>query len=190
MGKWGARLAEEISKAREACADKTAKRGVLSVLSVREEGVSRKFAGQAGPFEFRGAIKGECDEKDVQQFLATIKKEGGAPQRPYALSDAEGDLAHAEPWDEATCGRFVARVVLFMRRGMTATDADDLAERLHLRDVTRDDRRQCLECAHFRRNGVETCANSARADARIHGPHAVTMLQCCPGFAAAINEEG
>lgn len=61
--------------------------------------------------------------------------------RPYRLSVADADAAHAEPWDEPAVGRFVARVSLFIRRGINATDADDLAERLHLRDLHAADQR-------------------------------------------------
>ena len=71
-------------------------------------------------------------------------------ERHYRLSAAEADRCHAEPWDDATIARFVARVGLLMRRGFDATDADGLAERLHLRDVQGDDRACCAECRHYR----------------------------------------
>ena len=71
-------------------------------------------------------------------------------ERPYRLSRAEGDAAHAEPWDDTAISRFVARVSLFLRRRIDATDADDLAERLHLRDVHADYRHLGLECRHYR----------------------------------------
>ena len=71
-------------------------------------------------------------------------------RRAYRLSAAEADRCHAEPWDDATIARFVARLGLLMRRGFNATDADDLAERLHLRDVQGDDRACCVECRHYR----------------------------------------
>ena len=79
--------------------------------------------------------------------LLTLLSVGAA--RPYRLSQADADAAHAEPWDDAAIGRFVVRLSLFLRRGIDATDADDLAERLHLRDLQGDDRRLCLECAHL-----------------------------------------
>lgn len=100
--------------------------------------------------------------------------------RPYSLTPAEANAAHAEPWDDAACGRFVARVTLFMRRGINATDADDLAERLHLRDVQGDARRLCLECAHL--NG-RRCGNARAAGVGRDLPgDLVTTLQRCPGF--------
>lgn len=136
--------------------------------------------------KFRGAIK----RKPEEQFLRSIKEgREEPPQRPHALTDAEADHAHAEPWDEAACGRFVALVSLFMRRGIDAADADDLAERLHLRNVNGDDRVTCIECRHHRPGAAEDCGNSSKAGARVRGPHAATLLQRCPGFAPAIEGE-
>lgn len=101
--------------------------------------------------------------------------------RPYRLSRPEADAAHAEPWDEAACSRFVARVSLFLRRGIAATDADDLAERLHLRDAQGDERALCLECAHYRSG---RCGNHRRAG--LYSPdlgrNLAGLLQRCPGF--------
>ena len=102
-------------------------------------------------------------------------------QRAYRLSAAEADRCHAEPWDDATIARFVARVVLFLRRGFDATDADDLAERLHLGDVQGDDRVLCAECRHYRRG---QCGNHRAAG--LHGAEVSRDLaatpQRCPGF--------
>lgn len=104
--------------------------------------------------------------------------------RPYKPSQAEGDAAHAEPWDDAACARFVARVSLSLRRGINATDADDLAERLHLRDVQGDDRHLCVECRHYRpgRCGNPRAAGLHSSDV---GRDLAGMLQRCPGFAPA-----
>ncbi len=107
-----------------------------------------------------------------------------APDRPYRLSAAEGDAAHAVVWDDAGIARFVARVALLMRRGFNATDADDLAERLHLRDVTGDDRAICVECRHLAgRTGAWYCGNDRAADVGRDLPAAlVTTMQRCAGF--------
>lgn len=111
------------------------------------------------------------------------EKPGAA--RPYRLTPAEGDAAHAQPWDDATIARFVARVGLMMRRGFDATDADDLAERLHLRDVQGDDRVGCMECQHYRPG---RCANHRRAGLNVAdvGRDLATLLQRCPGFRAML----
>lgn len=104
--------------------------------------------------------------------------------RPYRLAQAEADAAHAEPWNDAAIGRFVARVGLFMRRGIGATDADDIAERLHLRDVQVDDRRLCVECIHLAgRAGAWRCSNHRAAGVGRDLPAVLTTtMQRCPGF--------
>ncbi|HEX5687374.1 MAG TPA: hypothetical protein VFY73_25440 [Ideonella sp.] len=106
-----------------------------------------------------------------------------APRGPYALSRDEADKVHAQPWDDATCARFVARVTLFLRRGLTASDADDLAERLVLRDREGDDRRMCLECSNLTEQG--RCLAAWRralpgADRRLEPVQ--TILQRCECF--------
>jgi len=103
------------------------------------------------------------------------------PNRPHKLTPAEADAAHAELWDDAACARFVARVALFLRRGLNATDADDLAERLHLRDVMADDRVICAECTHYRpgRCGNHRQAGLQSADV---GRELAVRLQRCPAF--------
>lgn len=107
-----------------------------------------------------------------------------ATLRAYRLSAAEADEAHAEPWDDAAIARFVARVALFMRRGIGAGDADDLAERLHRRDVQGDDRRLCIECAHLAgRPGAWRCTNARAAGVGSELPRGLaTRLQRCGGF--------
>lgn len=116
----------------------------------------------------------------------TAKMTVKAPDRPYRLSRAEGDAAHAVAWNDAAIARFVARVALLMRRGFNATDADDLAERLHLRDVTGDDRAIFVECVHLAgRTGAWHCGNQIAADVGRDLPAAlVTTMQRCAGFQA------
>ncbi len=110
-----------------------------------------------------------------------------AADRPYKLTQAEGDAAPAEPWDDAAIGRFEARVALLMRRGFSDDDADALAERLHLRDVQMDDRRLCLECIHLAgRAGAWQCGKHRTARVMRELPDELaTRLQRCPGFTLA-----
>ena len=107
-------------------------------------------------------------------------------RRPYTLTRAEADTAHAEPWDEAVIGRFVARVGLFLRRGFSASDADDLAERLVLRDRLADDRVCCVECAHYRPG---RCGNHQRAGLSCAelAVDVSVRLQRCGGFANGVR---
>lgn len=121
---------------------------------------------------------------DAENFSAAATDLAAAP-RPYKLTRAEADEAHRTPWDDAAIARFVARVALFMRRGLNATDADDLAERLHLRDVHSDHRVICLECRHLAGTAATgwRCGNhKAAVVARELAAELVTTFQVCPGF--------
>ena len=66
---------------------------------------------------------------------------------PYRLTREQGDRCHAPCWDDAEIAALSARVRVLMRRGIGADDADDLAERLTLRDREVDDQRICIECS-------------------------------------------
>lgn len=101
--------------------------------------------------------------------------------RPHRLSPVEADEAHHEPWDDAVIERFTVRVMRFMRHGMTATDADDLAERLHLRDIRLDDRATCVECRHWRRGRCDNHVEAGLLTGDV-GLDLATALQRCLGF--------
>jgi len=111
------------------------------------------------------------------------------PGRPYKLSAAEADRCHAGAWDDGTITRFVARVSLFLRRGVAAEDADDLAERLVLRDRDGDDRRACVECRNLAGH-VSTslrCKAARAAGVAPDLPVALVMQQQrCPAFADGV----
>ena len=110
-------------------------------------------------------------------------------ERPYKLTAADGEAAHAEQWNDAACARFAARVVLFLRRGIGATDADDIAERLHLRDVQADDRAMCVECRYLAgRPDAWRCTNARAAGVGTELPAAlVTLPQRCAGFTSTME---
>ena len=103
------------------------------------------------------------------------------PARPYRLTRADADRCHASGWNDAEIAAFTTRVTLFMRRGVSATDADDLAERLTLRDRDGVAQRMCIECAHHRpgRCGNHRSAGLHTADV---GRALATTLQRCSGF--------
>lgn len=154
-------------------------------LSVRAEG-ERLVVRPASKLtdDMRAALVGAKPE-----LLALLA--GNAKAHPYKLTKAEGDAAHAEPWDDAACGRFVARVSLFLRRGIDANDADDLAELMHLRDVQGDDRRLCVECRNVAGNAGSagsgwTCRASRKAEVGRDLPaELATGLHRCPAFEEA-----
>lgn len=109
---------------------------------------------------------------------------GGAEDFSVLVKQMKGEEAGKVPWRAPSKGSkapFVARVALFMRRGLEASDADDLAERLHLRDATGDDRRLCLECRHYRPGKCVNHRRAGLASADV-GHDLVALAQRCPGF--------
>jgi hypothetical protein len=146
------------------------------------------------PDEMRAALR--AAKPELLHELASTTPPAGAdassrtPMRPYALTKADADRCHALPWDDAACARFVARVGLFLRHGFNAEDADDLAERLYLRDRDLDDRHLCIECRHC--GGRAPAWRCARPLASGIGPDLgalVTLPQRCPAFLLAIGED-
>lgn len=103
-------------------------------------------------------------------LLAPVPK-AALPDRPHRLAKDAADRCHGPAWSELEIQTFVARVALFMRRGMSATDADDLAEALVLRDRDGDDRRVCIECKHGR---ASRCPDGA--------PMSLGLPHRCDGF--------
>lgn len=104
-----------------------------------------------------------------------------AQARPYRLALAQCDAAHVEAWDDGAIARFQARVVRLVRLGFDSDNADDLAERLHLRDVEGDYRTLCVECSHYRpgRCGNHRAAGLQAADV---GRDLASTMQHCEGF--------
>jgi hypothetical protein len=104
-----------------------------------------------------------------------------AADRPHRLTNDEADRCHAPCWDEAEIAAFTARTERFALLGRT--DADDLAERLTLRDRDGDDRRLCLECTWLGDTGRCLAAATGRipgADRRLEPVQ--TILQRCGAF--------
>jgi hypothetical protein len=114
----------------------------------------------------------------------TRKTPGKGIERPYRLTTADADRCHAPEWQDADIARFTARVQRFARLGIGAEDADDMAERLTLRDRDGDDRVMCAECANYRPG---RCGSHKAAG--LHSPELgrdlAGMLQRCAGFTAA-----
>ena len=113
--------------------------------------------------------------------LATLATPARRVLGRISLTRTESDAAHADARDEAAIARFQARAKHLRRLGFTEQDAEDLAERLHLRDVHADYRHACLECLHYRPG---RCGNHKAADllAPAIGKDLATMFQNCPGF--------
>ena len=104
-----------------------------------------------------------------------------AAHRPHRLTSDEADRCHAPCWDDAEIAAFTARTERFALLGRA--DADDLAERLTLRDRDGDDRRLCLECTWLGDTGRCLAAATGRipgADRRLEPVQ--TVLQRCGAF--------
>ena len=107
-------------------------------------------------------------------------------ERPHKLTLEQLHAAHAEPWSGAVIARFQARTAAIQRHGYGEQDAEDLAERLHLRDVQADDRVLCLECSHCRPG---RCGNHSAAGLMVSelARAATVMFQNCPGFGEVLS---
>ena len=57
------------------------------------------------------------------------------------------------PWNDQQISRAVFREALFRRRGMSPDEAEQWVDKLAIRDLERDGRRTCDECAHLQQSG-------------------------------------
>lgn len=122
--------------------------------------------------------------RDALRGVARATGDATAVQPPGA-SDA-WCWPHAEAMNGAELQTFAARERLFIRRGADEAVAENLADRLVIRDRQRDHRRTCLECQHYRHG---RCGNRQRAglqSAEI-GRDLGSLLQHCHGFAPALD---
>jgi hypothetical protein len=97
------------------------------------------------------------------------------------LTNDEADRRHGPCWDDAEIAAFTVRAERIALLGRA--DADDLAERLTLRDREGDDRRLCLECTWLGDTGRCLAAATGRipgADLRLEPVQ--TNLQRCEAF--------
>lgn len=159
MGKWAALLGEKISAPLHIGTVKTDKTPLLSVLAVAHGGGAEKFS--------------------APPMVAANEAS------PYHLSPELTRQAHAKPWDDAVIERFTARAFGLMRRGFVAAAANDLALRLHVRDVQGDDRRLCLECGNlaWRPPNCGRCRKARAAGVGAALPtELMALMQRCPAY--------
>jgi len=127
----------------------------------------------------------EQHRAELREHKAEVLALLSEPARPYRLSAADADTAHADPWNDDVIERFKTRVAAIRRRGFSPQDADDLAEQLHLRDVHADHRVLCVECQHLAGSTATgwRCRNARAAGVGRDLPRElVTLAQDCPGF--------
>ena len=134
--------------------DKTAKRGVLSVLAVPPMGGVGEFQASTPP------------------AAPTLAASAVAAAEPLA----------AVAWTDGDIARFISRRTRLLRWGWPEAEAEEVAERLVKRDrATDDDRVNCTECHHHRPG---RCGNHRAAGLHSFelGRDLAGMLQRCPGF--------
>lgn len=157
----------------------------LAADSVPCEG-ARKLANH-GPDEWLAAT-------GSQAFAADRKSEHAQQsQQPCGLSqDSQNsqrltgpmqpgpDLA-ATAWTDLDISRFLDRRARLLRWGWPEPEAENLAERLTLRDRVADQRVTCIECSNYKPG---RCGNHRRAGLMVAevGRDLAAMLQRCPGY--------
>ena len=130
----------------------------------------------------------EQHRAELREHKAEVLALLSEPARPYRLSAADADTAHADPWNDDVIERFKTRVRRLLALRFNPQDAEDLAERLHLRDVHADYRVLCIECSRLAGSAATgwRCRNARAARvARDLPAELVTMAQDCPGFSTA-----
>ena len=126
--------------------------------------------------DLRQSIK---DNRDALLRALALTRRSGNPW----MTAEQADDCHADAWNDAEISAFTTRVLILLRRGIGADDADNLAERLTLRDRECGDRRMCVECSHLGDGGRCLAAAAGRvpgADRRLEP--VTTLLQRCEAF--------
>lgn len=81
---------------------------------------------------------------------------------------------------------FVERVALFAERGLSAEEAEAMADQLARRDLERDERRVCLECLYLFGGADSRRCSQWRRIGQVNGPaipgELALLLQRCPAF--------
>ncbi|MDR2991909.1 MAG: hypothetical protein LBU72_08320, partial [Burkholderiaceae bacterium] len=105
--------------------------------------------------------------------------------RPKKGSDFQSD-----PWDApmspGEVEAFTTRVLLFMRRGLTVSRAEALADKLKRREREGDNRRACSECQRLSAHRTCTAWRQAGLTGNRVNP-LFAKLQRCPAFAPAVT---
>lgn len=122
---------------------------------------------------------------ELREHKAEVLALLAEPARPYRLDAADA-------WTDDQIERFRARVRRLLALGFARTDAEDLAERLHLRDLHCDYRVLCVECQHLVGTSATgwRCRNARAAQVGRDLPlELVTMEQSCPAFSEVHRDQ-
>ena len=135
----------------------------------------------------------DFDREAFEERAAIMEHDGGLSRTEAEALASEGMTCdpdrHCWPYtsaeNSAELESFIARVQLFIGRGLDYTEAETLADSLVIRDREGDDLRLCLECRHLRGGGTSwTCNQWRRAGLVVSGVPAevVSLPQRCAGF--------
>jgi hypothetical protein len=123
----------------------------------------------------------------TQGVSAAANDPAPATPQPAELPDPDPDR-WCWPFSSAMTRREIdtmgVRIALFHQRGLTALDAELLADKLVARDRDFDNRSVCLECSHLTTGRAMRCAQWQRAGLGQPGIPAgmALQLQRCDGF--------
>lgn len=164
--------------------------GQSGTAKTDETPISRLLAVSAVPTEAVSATPEELSSVLAVPSPAVLEKHDSSiavtedPDRWCWPNSAAMNSAEIDP--------FAARLHKFTDKGLPRNDGEALADRLVVRDRDQDDRRVCLECAHFAGHGAGSwrCGNWQAAGVAIRSRDAqlpadlVVQLQRCNGFTA------
>ncbi len=165
----------------------------MSLLHLLKKGGVRSLA-TAIPATFA------TDVNSTHQQVAKIATVAVAMTQIVEIKDICSDpdrhcWPHSTAMNRAEIHIFEARILRFTGKGISADDAETLADRLVLHDRDNDDRQVCLECSHLSGYGRSwRCGNWKIAGIALRSRDAqlpldlVLQLQRCDGFATVIRD--
>lgn len=126
----------------------------------------------------------QCDadsttDVDPQRPEPATTQPRASSRRPPLMTPDQAEMCHLGGWSDAMVTIFLQRKADFMRSALCEVSAEELAERLVLRDRDGDDRVVCLECTNFSRG---ECLRSRTAGVGMELGMLSTTLQRCRAF--------
>jgi hypothetical protein len=141
----------------------------------------------------------DFDREALEERAAIMEFDGGLSRhQAEALAGIGCDVdrhgwPHTEAMNTGEIDAFMARVLLFTKRGVDNSEAEQMADDLVLRDREEDDRRLCLECLHLQQTaGLWLCSRWRLAGLSVAGVpgEVVKLLQRCNAFKKMTPREG
>lgn len=93
----------------------------------------------------------ELQERASKRVATLANAATRLPDQGSQLATVATTAEHSQAWTDEDIARFVSRRDRLLRWGYPEDRAEELAERLTLRDREQDDRHMCAECRHGQR---------------------------------------